>query len=219
MKWHYIFTLCRKDFLIEFRQRQTILGILLYIASTAFVVYLSVNKPDAITWNALFWIMQLFIVTNAVAKSFMGDSKNRQLYYYAIAHPIHYIFSKIIGNIILVTGLNIINILIYFTLMGNPTLNSGIYFIITLFGGISLSLIFTLLSAIASKAQQQASLLAILGFPIILPLLMLLIRLSKVAFGEIFRENAVIQLFGLLLGLDLVIIIMSFILFPYLWKE
>lgn len=219
MKWRYIFILCKKDFLIEFRQRQTLLGILLYIASTAFVIYLSISKPDAVTWNALYWIMLLFIVTNAVAKSFIGDSKNRQLYYYSIAHPIHYIFSKIIGNIILIVGLNIINILIYITLMGNLTLNSGMYFIITLLGGISLSLIFTLLSAIASKAQQQASLLAVLGFPIIIPLLMILIRLSKVAFGEVFRQNTIMQLFGLLLGLDLVIVVMSSILFPYLWKE
>jgi heme exporter protein B len=76
-----------------------------------------------------------------------------------------------------------------------------------------------MLSAIAAKARQQASLIAILGFPVIIPQLLLLIRLSKLAFGEIFREGAVWQLTGLLIGLDLLVVIMASVLFPYIWKD
>ncbi len=87
------------------------------------------------------------------------------------------------------------------------------------FGGISLSLVFTLLSAIAAKAQQNASLMAILGFPLIVPQLLLLIRLSKAAFGEAFKEGALMQITMLLLALDIMVIVLSVILFPFLWKE
>jgi heme exporter protein B len=80
-------------------------------------------------------------------------------------------------------------------------------------------LVFTLLAAIAAKAQQNAALMAIMGFPLIIPQLLLLIRLSKVAFGEIFREGALMQLSLLIVGLDLMVIALSIILFPFLWKD
>ena len=211
--------LCKKDAVIEFRQQHAVFGILLYVAVTIFVLYLSINKPDAVTWNALFWITQLFVVTNAVAKSFLGDSKGRQLYYYSIANPVDYIFSKLIGNSVLIVALNIVSIALYSLLLGSPVVFAGIFVGISLLGSISLSLVFTLLSAIASKAQQQASLMVILGFPVIIPQLVLLIRLSKVAFGEIFRNGAVLQLTGLLIGLDVMIVVLAVILFPYLWKD
>ena len=75
------------------------------------------------------------------------------------------------------------------------------------------------MSAIAAKAQQNAALIAILGFPVILPQLLLLMRLSKAAFSEVFREGAVLQLSGLVGLMDLLVVVMAVILFPYLWKD
>jgi heme exporter protein B len=59
-------------------------------------------------------------------------------------------------------------------------------------------MVFTLMSAIAAKAQQNAALIAILGFPVILPILLLLMRLSQSAFAEVFREGALLQISGLI---------------------
>jgi heme exporter protein B len=76
-----------------------------------------------------------------------------------------------------------------------------------------------LMSAIAAKAQQNAALIAILGFPVILPILLLLMRLSKAAFAEIFREGAILQLTALVGLMDVLVIVLAVILFPFLWKE
>jgi len=46
-----------------------------------------------------------------------------------------------------------------------------------------------------------------------------LIRLSKSAFGEVFREGAILQISLLLAGLDVLVIVLSVVLFPFLWKE
>ena len=83
----------------------------------------------------------------------------------------------------------------------------------------SLSLVFTLMAAIAAKAQQNAAVMAILGFPLIIPQLLLLIRLSKAAFGEVFREGALLQILLLLIGLDILVIALAVVLFPFLWKD
>lgn len=75
------------------------------------------------------------------------------------------------------------------------------------------------MSAIAAKAQQNAALIAILGFPVILPVLLLLMRLSKAAFAEVFRAGAIWQLAGLVILMDMLVIALAVILFPYLWKD
>jgi heme exporter protein B len=76
-----------------------------------------------------------------------------------------------------------------------------------------------MLAAIASKAMQQASLMAILGFPVIMPQLLLLMRLSKVAFSETFAAGADSGIVWLLLALDASVVLLTLILFPFLWKD
>ena len=214
-----IFTLVKKDVLLEFRQKHTFYGILLYIASTIFVLYLSIDRPDATVWNGLFWTIQLFICVNAVAKSFLQESKGRMLYFYSVASPVEFIAAKIIYNLVLMILMSLISLFMFSVFLNNPVDNGLLFTGIVILGGAGISIVFTLMSAIAAKAQQNAALIAILGFPVILPQLLLLMRLSKAAFAEVFKEGAVLQMAGLIAGLDVLVIAMAVILFPYLWKE
>ncbi len=215
-----ITSLLKKDILLELRQQHTFYGILLYIASTIFVLYLSMtNTPEATTWNSLFWVIQLFICVNTVAKSFLQESRGRMLYFYSIASPVEFIIAKLLFNVLLMFIMSMISLLLFFAFLGNPLSNAGNFVFIVLLGGTSISLVFTLMSAIAAKAQQNAALIAILGFPVILPTLLLLMRLSKTAFAEVFREGAVAQLSLLIIGLDVLVIALAVILFPFLWKD
>jgi heme exporter protein B len=214
-----IYTLLKKDVLLELRQQHTFYGILLYVASTIFVLYLSINKPEGDVWNGLFWIIQLFVCVNAVAKSFLQESRGRMLYFYSISGAKEFIIAKMIYNTLLMLLMSLLSLFLFFILMNNPLEDAGRFIAIVCLGGISLSLVFTLLAAIAAKAQQNAALMAILGFPLIVPQLLLLIRLSKSAFGEVFRNGAILQITTLLIGLDIMVIALSVILFPFLWKD
>jgi len=167
----------------------------------------------------LFWIIQLFVCVNAVAKSFLQESRGRMLYFYTISGAKEFIIAKLIYNIILMLIMSLLSLGLFFILLKNPLSNTLQFVAIVCLGGISLSLVFTLLAAIAAKAQQNAALMAILGFPLIIPQLLLLIRLSKVAFGEVFREGALFQLSLLVIGLDIMVVALSIILFPFLWKD
>lgn len=192
---------------------------ILYIAATVFVIYLTMDSPEPETWNALFWITQLFICINAVAKSFLQEAKGRMLYYYTITHPATFILAKLTYNMALMLLMNLINLVLFTLFLGDPTVNYLQYFGISFLGAIGLSLVFTMLAAIASKAMQQASLMAILGFPLVIPQLMLLSKLSRLAFAEVFSAGAPLQVTLLLLSLDILIILLSVILFPFLWKD
>ena len=214
-----IFALLKKDLLLELRQQHSFYGILLYVASTIFVIYLSINNPEGEVWNGLFWIIQLFVCVNAVAKSFLQESRGRMLYFYTISGAKEFVIAKLIYNIILMLIMSLLSLGLFFILLRNPLSNTLRFTGIVCLGGISLSLVFTLLAAIAAKAQQNAALMAILGFPLIIPQLLLLVRLSKSAFGEMFREGAILQLSLLIVGLDIMVIALSIILFPFLWKD
>jgi heme exporter protein B len=193
----------------------------LYIASTIFVLYLSLNDKsiDAAVWNGLFWVLQLFICINAVAKSFLQEGRGKMLYYFTIVSPVHFIIAKMLYNVILMTGMSVISLLLYCVFLTNPISNMLVFIGIVILGGASISLVFTLMSAIAAKANQNAALIAILGFPIILPLLLMLMQLSKTAFNEIFKQGALLKLTSFIIGLDVLVIALALILFPFLWKD
>lgn len=215
-----ITALLKKDILLELRQKHTFYGVLLYMASTIFVLYLSFNDGiDAGVWNSLFWIIQLFVCVNTVAKSFLQESRGRMLYFYSIASPIEFIIAKLVYNFILMLMMSALSLLLFYIFLGNPVKKALLFPAIVLLGGTSLGLVFTLMSAIAAKAQQNAALIAILGFPVILPQLMLLMRLSKSAFGEVFNQGATLQIFGLIGLLDAAVIVLAVVLFPYIWKD
>lgn len=214
----HIVTLVKKDVLLEVRQQYTFYGILLYVASTIFIIYMSMGQPEEQVWNGLFWVVQLFICLNAVAKSFLAESRGRMLYFYTIAGAKDFIISKLLFNLLLMLVMSILSLLLFTLLLNNPLHNALLFVGITCLGGISLSLVFTFLAAIAAKAQQQAALMAIMGFPLIIPQLLLLMKIAQPAFAQVIQQGWW-QMTALLFGLDAMIVVLAIILFPFLWKD
>ena len=133
-----IWTLVKKELLIELRMKYAISGMILYLISSIFIGYItfsigkaSLNIP---TWNVLFWIIMLFVATNSIAKSFIQESKERLLYYYTIANPQSIIISKVIFNCLLMLFLVLVGFVIYIILLGNPVADIPL-FMFTLFLG------------------------------------------------------------------------------------
>lgn len=214
---HFI-VLLKKDLLLEIRQQYTIYGIVLYVLSTVFVLYMAMGQPEEMVWNGLFWVIQLFISINAVAKSFLAEPRGRMIYYYTIVSPQIFILSKLLLNVILMLLMSLISLLLFIILLGNPLTNSLIFIGITLLGSFSISLVFTFLAAIAAKAQQQTALMAILGFPLLIPQLLILMKISNIAFASII-QGGLLELILMLCGFDILVIVLSLILFPFLWKD
>lgn len=207
-----------KDLTLEWRSKYAINSILLYVISTVFVCYQAFQSVDTLVWNALFWIILLFASINAISRSFVQESPYRQLYYYSIASPKAIIISKIIYNILLMVFLSVIAYLIYSVIFDNPVGDPLLYFVAVLLGAISFATVFTMVSGISSKTGNNSTLMAILSFPVIIPLLVVLIQLADNALkgldrGLSYREIAV------LLAINIITVTISLLLFPYLWKD
>lgn len=212
-----IIALFKKDLLLEIRQQYTFYGILLYIAATIFVLYLAVEEPEGGVWMGLFWVIQLFICINAVAKSFLQESRGRMLYFYSIAGPTEFILAKLLFNSLLMLVMSMLSLMLFSLFLGNPVQKAVVFIGLVLLGGLSLSLVFTFLASIAAKAQQNAAIMAILGFPLIIPQLLLLMRLSNQALSN--AASIPVTTVLLLVALDLMVVLLAVILFPFLWKD
>ena len=213
----HIYTLIKKDLLLEVRQQYSFYGILLYIMATIFVLYMTIREPEAKVWNGLFWVIQLFICINAVAKSFLQETRGRMLYFYSIVNPRDFILAKLVFNSVLMLLMSFLSILLFSLFLGNPVQKVLPFIGLVLLGGWSLSLVFTFLSAIAAKAQQNAAIMAILGFPIIIPQLMLLMQLSNTVFSD--KMGIAYSTLLLIVVLDILVVMLAVILFPFLWKD
>ena len=211
--------LIRKEITLEWRSKYAFNGILLYVVSTVFVCYLAFREiSSAPTWNALFWIIMLFASVNAITKSFIQESKARQLYYYTITGPQAIIISKIIYNIFLMLLLSVIALGFYILVFKNPLGDPLFYLLSVLLGSISFASVFTMISGIASKANNSGALMAILSFPVIIPLLIVLIKLSKNAMDGLDRSVSYNEI-GVLLAINVIVVTTSLLLFPYLWRD
>lgn len=178
---------------------------------------MAIEEPEARVWNGLFWVIQLFICINAVAKSFLQESRSRMLYYQSISSPQNFVLAKLLFNSLLMLLMSALSLLLFTVFLGNPSVKALQFTGMVLLGGWGLSLVFTFLAAIAAKAQQSAAIMAILGFPIIIPELLLLMRISQTAFTEVLSVN--VLTIWLLVALDLMVVLLAIILFPFLWKD
>lgn len=214
--------LVKKEILIELRMKYALSGMILYLISSIFLAYITFSTGRAQitvpTWNVLFWIIMLFVATNSIAKSFIQESRERLLYYYTIANPQAIIISKMIFNSLLMLFLVLMGFVIYIILLGNPVDDVPLFLLTLLLGAVGFSTTFTMISSIAAKASNSSTLVAILGFPIIIPMLLLLIKISRNAIEGLARTTVYDEMITLL-AIIMIAISTSILLFPYLWKS
>ncbi|MBC7616409.1 MAG: heme exporter protein CcmB [Pedobacter sp.] len=212
--------LVKKEIRLEWRSKYALNGVLLYVVSTVFVCFMSfISMPDRLTWNALFWIIMLFASINAVAKSFLQESRGRHLYMYTLVSPIALIIAKTIYNSLLMIGLTLIALVFYAMVFEPPKeMDIPMYLIAVILGSLSFATIFTMVSAIASKAGNGGMLMAILSFPIIIPVLIVLVKLAKNAIDGLDRSVSLDDI-GLMAVINVLVMVVSLLLFPYLWRD
>ncbi len=203
--------------LLEIRQQYAFYGVLLYVGATIFVLYMAIESPDNRTWLGLFWIIQLFISINAVAKSFLQESRSRMLYYHSLVSPQAFVIAKLLFNSVLMVVMSAVSLLLFSLFLNYPVQKTATFIGLVFLGGWGLSLVFTFLAAIAAKAQQNAAIMAILGFPIIIPQLLLLMKVCS----AVFAATDVVPMTNVLMlvASDVLVVMLAIILFPFLWKD
>ena len=113
--------------------------------------------------------------------------------------------------------LSVINLACYSLFIGNPVQDILQFTIAVLLGSLGFAAVLSMVSAIASKAGNNTTLVAILGFPILIPLLITTIRFRRTPWMDWRGRSA--HYIILLAALNLLVVTLAYLLFPYLWKE
>ncbi|HRH70262.1 MAG TPA: heme exporter protein CcmB [Flavobacteriales bacterium] len=222
MKPAEIAALLRLEVALDLRQRAAWAGMLLYVVSAVYVAYLAVKGGlGTATWNALFWIILLFAAFNALARSFQREDQGRQLYLYTLVDPRSVVLARALYNAVTMVVMSLLSLLVYTVLLGSAALveaDLGQFILAVVLGGIGFAAVLTLISAIAARAGNGIGLMAILGFPLVLPLLLTVMRASKLSLDGV-AWSVTSTYFGGLILLDVITITLAWILFPYLWRD
>ena len=211
--------LFRLEWQLEFRKRESLYSVLLYLLASVYLSYLVFQDIiDADTWNALFWLLLLFTSLQAATRSFNYLSGPAFIFYYQHCHPREIILSKMAFQVTLMTILAGISWGIFTLFLGNPV-EGGWSFLLTLFlGAMGFASILSLMAAIAARSNNNMSLMAVLGLPLLMPLVLSLVRISTLSLvGAAWADC--LPYFGLLALLNCLIGLLSFVLFPYIWQE
>lgn len=220
-------TLIKREFVLEFRQKSTLGSVLLYVTGTIFITALCFKgrKLDVAAWNSLFWIITLFNAVTVTSKSFMKETGGQALFNYLYYSPKTFILAKMIYNLIFMCALNITTFLFFNFFMqlgregGEGIGNFTLFMTVLLLASMGFATILSLMSAIASKANGGFALMSVLSFPLLLPLIIVVIRSSKQAIDGIEWAGVNFNFIIVLVALNAITAALSYLLFPYLWKE
>ena len=202
----------------EWRNRYALGSVLLYVAATTVVIYFAVQNFTPMTFNALYWVVLFFGATVASGRSFLREGGKRHYYYYTLATPEALLVSKFLYNtlIILLISLLTWGLLGFFS--GKLfVLEPGYFVAALLLASIGLSAILTFVAALAARAGGSGTLMAVLSFPLVVPLLYLLVNAGGYAVGLTSGQES--QYLTLALAIDLLALAVGLVLFPFVWRD
>jgi heme exporter protein B len=166
----------------------------------------------------LFWLAILFSVINSVAKSFIGEKKGTFIYYYSIASPQAIIISKILYNAVLCLLLSLAGYSLFSIFIDNPVQDKWLFVTTLLLTSFGFSASLSLISGIASKANNSNILMAVLSFPVILSILLMAIKITKNVLDGLDRSSSIDELLNLL-AINCILTSLAYMLFPYIWRS
>ncbi|MBX2902477.1 MAG: heme exporter protein CcmB [Chitinophagales bacterium] len=218
-----LFSLLHIELLKEIRNKYMIAGLLVYELSCVLLVkfliqFSEVSKTQETALMALFWLTVLFSVVNAVVSSFQKEPEGRMFYYRWAIAPEQFIVSKLVFNFLFAVLLSLLGFVTFYAMVGFELQNFELFLATIALSCGGYSIIFTTVGAVAMGTKNAATLTAILGLPLIIPMLAFIAKLSLASFEPALSGEAIKNLL-LLLVLDCLIGAFTYVLFPYIWRD
>lgn len=214
-----VFQVVSLSFRLEWRKRQSFLAILLYLLTSTYLAYLVFSgRVEMETWNALYWIILIFAAIQAAFRSFQNEADRRFLLYYQMMRPQVLIIGKTLYNFIYLFIVGLLGLLVFSFLLGDVITDKLAFLVLQLIASAGLSSILTFVSGISAKAGDNPALPAILSIPLLYPQVVTLSRTSiRAITGFSWTINTPYLL--VLVLLSLVSLLLSYLLFTYLWRD
>ena len=203
---------------LEFRRGYVLGGLLVFAMCVIYIIYLCLAELPPAIWIALYWIAFLFLGVYMSMRTFTRESKRRYLYYYTIMSPEMLFSVKCIFNVVVLLLLGLVMYGGMSLFLGNPIQHKLLFLGILSAGALCIALAFTFVSAIAVKSDQGVTLMTIMSFPAIIPVLLNVVRLSQQSLSAANSGNTTTG-FLVLGAIAFLLLGLGFLMFPYLWRS
>jgi len=222
-----LFSLIRKDLLIELRTKETI-GVNLFL-SVVIAVVAALGAQSAFIagdvvarlFPALLWISFLFAATMAAARSFEPELEYMAIEGYLLtgASPSLIFVSKWISTAVVMMLGQIVNLVALGVLLDVPIFSwLSDLVLVSLLVVLGFAALTTLLGGVSSTSRLKGVLLPVILFPLSFPLFFAAIELSM---GVVVGDGLTVQSpwFSLLVGLDVVYGVLGLNLIEHVVRE
>ena len=216
------FYLFKKDWESELRTRYAINALAMFILVAISVILFSIGQEKISEYltGGLLWVVIFFSAMSGLARAFVSEEeRGTTITLHLIAAPSTVFSGKLIFNLILVFMMNAAISILFSLLFDAFVIKNLMLFILAfIFGNIGIAISSTIISAIIAKANTKGTLYPVLSFPILLPLILILMDLTKLAMdGESvsssFTNIAALVCYDVIMGTA------SYLLFDFIWKE
>jgi heme exporter protein B len=210
-----------KDLRQELRSRYALNAIFLFGLSTLVTVSFSVgqsNLPPRLS-AALFWIIILFSSMSGLAHCFIKEEEAGTALALKLsvdAEPV--LLGKLVFNFLLLAPMSLLLTLLFFVFTDTQVGSLLQFILVVVLGVVSLCSATTMIAAIISRASMKGALFAVLSFPILIPLLMVLVKATGTLFEPEINGSTWEEI-QFLTAYPVIMITGSFLLFRFVWHE
>lgn len=219
MKSYWLFN---KDLASELRTRYAINALVMFILVTISVILFSIGQERITEYLAggLLWVVIFFSAMSGLSRAFVSEEeRGTVMTLHLIASPNTIFSGKLLFNLILVFAMNIVIAFLYNVLFDAFLIKNWSLFLLSfVLGNIGIASSSTIIAAIISKAGSKGTLYPVLSFPVMLPLILILLELTKFSMDGQLISESFIEL-AVLVCYDVIITTASFLLFDFIWKD
>jgi heme exporter protein B len=210
-----------KEWRCELRTRYALSTLALFAFTTLVVVSVSLGplgvakSQGSAVLPVLFWIILLFSVAAGLPRTFVQEEESQTAIALRLsANPSALFTGKLAYGLTVILGLEALITPVYAAMMSMVVRSPGLLVLALAAGGYGLAAGSTLVAAIIAQARGKGTLFAVMAFPVLLPLLLLAVELTRNALGG---EAPGVALSQILLY-DASVTIAGLMLFPAVWN-
>ena len=212
----------RKDLQLELRRRVALNTLLVFALATVAVVYFAALRAplDPRTHAALLWVVMLFAASVGLGRAFTAEVETGTDWLLRGHVPALAVYGgKLLFTLALTFVLGGVSSGALLLVLGVGVDHAGLLALTVALGGVGLAGAVTLLSAIIARAQGGGALLPVLLFPLLVPLLLSAVRLTRAALDGGDGWRGATDGLVTLGAFAVVVVAAAVLLFEYVWDE
>jgi len=210
-----------KEWRCEFRTRYALNTLGLFAFTTLVVVSVSLGPLGVSTSRGtavlpvLLWVILLFSAAAGLPRAFVQEEETQTAAALRLAATPSALFcGKLLYGLTLTWALEALITPVFVAMTSLDVRSPGLLAVVLAAGGFGLAAGSTLVAAIIAQARSKGTLFSVMAFPVLLPLLLIAVELSR---GAVAGDPAGVALLQLLLY-DASVTVAGFMLFPVVWN-